>query len=221
MGKEVFSVCASPHRLLVHIWAVLKAAVIISANNFNPIIIENDIGWYIFMIIPSICTGFGITLLIGDLRAYKILITIEFILIAVRTFIHHLVIHSISYWYREMPFRLIGAKTKFMIELIPILTLAALHHLFQFNYAYLHLVVGFTSYFYTIAHFMHEAYDIEGKDVLLGLAMQVLAYLLNGELLVKALALSLGVVLCFYRYVMYSAPEVPEHRKKELERLPC
>ncbi|KAH0641269.1 hypothetical protein KY285_037855 [Solanum tuberosum] len=55
------------------------------------------------------------------------------------------------------------------------------------------ILLGITTYFYTIAHFMRAAYDIGGKDVLLGLVI----------------------------YVTYSAPEVPEHGKKDLEQLPC
>ncbi|KAL3360156.1 hypothetical protein AABB24_016583 [Solanum stoloniferum] len=228
---------ASPRRLFLHSWTVSSQsfkAVVTFVKNFrwahpgvhvrtdtNPIFEGYDVGWYFFSNIPSICTGYGMVKSTGDPRIYKILISLELILILVGTFIHHLAMYSIIYWFRDMPFRLIGAKAKFMIELIPIIMLAALHHFFEFNYGYLSLVVGFTTYFYIIAHFMHVAYDIEGKDVLLGLVMQVLAYLLNGELLFRALGLSFCVVLCFYRYVMYSTPELPHHRKKELERLPC
>ncbi|PHT38127.1 hypothetical protein CQW23_21700 [Capsicum baccatum] len=121
------------------------------------------------------------------------------------------------------PFRLIGAEAIFLIEVIPMIVASALHHLLEFNYGYLYLLLGFTIYVSGCAHFMHVAYDIGGKDVLLGLVLQIPFYIVNGKLLIRALALSFCVVLCFCKYMMYSAPELPEHGKstKELEQLPC
>ncbi|KAM3327325.1 hypothetical protein P3S67_002451 [Capsicum chacoense] len=135
-------------------------------------------------------------------------------------FLYGIGLYSVIYWHRDSPFRLIGAKGKFMIEVIPMIVAAALPHpkLLESNDAYFFLLLSCTSYFYTFAHFLHAAYDIGFIDVFLGLAMVVFVRMLNGGLLVGALIFCLG--LSFYRYVRYRAPELPIHRKK-MEQLPC
>ncbi|KAG5588338.1 hypothetical protein H5410_048772 [Solanum commersonii] len=208
-------------------------AVVTSVKNFRWImpwdprhshvfIVDKDMWpWIIFGNIPPCSIIMGIPTLLGDPTFNNWLAILDMILIFLGVLTHMALLTSILYWYRDMPFSLIGAKAKFKLEVIPMIIAAAFHHLLEFNYGYFCLILGFTAYFYTIAHFMRAAYDIGGKDVLLGLVMLVLAYFLKGGLLVRGLGLSLCVVLCFYRYVTYSAPEVPEHGKKELERLPC
>ncbi|KAG5588339.1 hypothetical protein H5410_048773 [Solanum commersonii] len=232
MGDEVVS-------LFLRTWTLSSEklkAVVTSVKNFRWImpwdprrfregglIVGMDMSlWYVFGSIPPISIIIGIMLFLGDPTVNKWLLIPDTILMFLGgMFAHPVLLASIIYWYRDMPFRLIGAKAKFKLEVIPMIIAAAFHHLLEFNYVYFCLILGFTTYFYTIAHFMRAAYDIGGKDVLLGLVMLVLAYFLKGGLLVRGLGLSLCVVLCFYRYVTYSAPEVPENGKKELERLPC
>ncbi|KAF3634039.1 putative mitochondrial ubiquitin ligase activator of nfkb 1-A-like isoform 2 [Capsicum annuum] len=92
------------------------------------------------------------------------------------------------------PFRLIGAKAKFMLEIIPMIVAATLRLLLKYYYLkYVLLLLSCTTYFYTFAHFMHAAYDIGLRDVYLGLAMVVLVRKLNEEMLAGALILCLGV----------------------------
>ncbi|KAG5588332.1 hypothetical protein H5410_048766 [Solanum commersonii] len=167
--------------------------------------------WIMFGSIPLCSIIMGILILMGDPSVNEWLAILDMILMILGLLTHLSLLTSIFYWYRDMPFRLIGAKAKFKLEVIPMIIAAAFHHLLEFNYGYFLLILGFTTYFYIIAHFMRAAYDIGGKDVLLGLVMLVLAYFLKGGLLVRGLGLSLCVVLCFYRYVTYSAPEVPVH----------
>ncbi|OIT39041.1 hypothetical protein A4A49_54754 [Nicotiana attenuata] len=184
----------------------------------EPLVQGYDYLWYFFTTIAFECLVAAFLLLGGTdhllILAFGIFPGCGFIL-------HNNVLHSVVYWHRDMPFRLIGAKAKFMIEVIPLVTAAVLRHLLDFNYGYPALLLGCTGYFYAFAHFLRVAYDIKGIDVMLGLVMQVLAYMLNEELLVRALVLSFCFCICFYRYVMYSAPELPAHDKKELEQLPC
>ncbi|KAH0637391.1 hypothetical protein KY289_037306 [Solanum tuberosum] len=235
MGDEVVSLCS----LFLRTWTLysekLKAVVtfvkyfrlIMAWDPRHPrgdgLIVGMDMSlWYMFGRIPPISIIIGIMILLGDPTINNWLLIPDMILMFLGGMVTHpALLTSIIYWYRDMPFRLIGAKAKFKLEVIPMIIAAAFHHLLEFNYGYFCLILGITTYFYTIAHFMRVAYDIGGKDVLLGLVMLVLAYFLEGGLLVRGLGLSLCVVLCFYRYVTYSASEVPEHGKKELERLPC
>ncbi|KAG5588334.1 hypothetical protein H5410_048768 [Solanum commersonii] len=230
MGDEVVSL------FLLRTWTLSSEnlkAVVTSVKNFRWImpwaperfhsfIVGKDMWpWIMFGSIPLCSIIMGILILMGDPSVNEWLAILDMILMILGLLTHLSLLTSIFYWYRDMPFRLIGAKAKFKLEVIPMIIAAAFHHLLEFNYGYFLLILGFTTYFYIIAHFMRAAYDIGGKDVLLGLVMLVLAYFLKGGLLVRGLGLSLCVVLCFYRYVTYSAPEVPVHGKKELERLPC
>ncbi|KAM3373677.1 hypothetical protein P3S68_012391 [Capsicum galapagoense] len=124
---------------------------------------------------------------------------------------HVVALYSVVYWHREMsPFRLIGAKAKFMIEVIPVIAAAALRHLLKFDGAYYALLLSCTTYFSIPLP----------TSCTPRLAMLVLVHRLNGELLVGALALILCFGLSLYRYMTYCAPELPIHRKKEME-LPC
>jgi len=211
--------------MLIHCLGVLNVVCFFVTSILffsGGLIVGKDMwSWYFFSSIPLCSIIMGILILMGDPSGNDWLAILDMILMILGLFTHLSLLTSIFYWYRDMPFRLIGAKAKFKLEVIPMIIAAAFHHLLEFNYGYFCLILGFTTYFYTIAHFMRAAYDIGGKDVLLGLVMLVLAYFLKGGLLVRGLGLSLCVVLCFYRYVTYSAPELPEHGKKELERLPC
>nr|XP_016505590.1 PREDICTED: uncharacterized protein LOC107823466 isoform X1 [Nicotiana tabacum]XP_016505591.1 PREDICTED: uncharacterized protein LOC107823466 isoform X1 [Nicotiana tabacum] len=184
----------------------------------KPLVEGYDYLWYAFTTIPFGCLAAAFLLLGGT---DHLLIFTFGICPGCGYILHINVLYSVVYWHRDMPFRLIGAKAKFMIEAIPLVTAAALHHLLEFNYGYLTLLVSCTGYFYTYAHFLRVAYDIKGIDVMLGLVMQVLTYMLNVGLLARALVLSFCFGICFYRYVMYCAPELPAHDKKELEQLPC
>ncbi|OIS98980.1 PREDICTED: uncharacterized protein LOC109232819 [Nicotiana attenuata] len=181
---------------------------------------RNDIYWLHFSNVSMLSMVAAFVLLMGDPKVSMISIIFETIVPMCCCIIHMIAFFTVIYWHRDMPFRLIGAKAKFMIEVIPMIIAAGLHHLLEFNYGYLALLVCCTTYFYIYAHFLHIAYDIGGIDVLLGLVMQVLGYMLNVELLVRALVLSFCFGLSFYRYMTYRAPEVPPHHKKELE-LPC
>ncbi|OIT21776.1 hypothetical protein A4A49_61119 [Nicotiana attenuata] len=182
---------------------------------------RNDIWWILFSNIPLLCMIAAFFKLTGDPKVYTIFLILNIMFIPCGSIIHTVALLTVVYWHRDMPFQLIGAKVKFMIEVIPMITAAALHHFLEFNYGYLNLVLCCTTYFYTYAHFLHVAYDIGGIDVLVGLVMQVVGYMLNVELLVRALALSFCFGLSFYRYMTYCAPELPAHHKKELEQLPC
>ncbi|XP_015163554.1 uncharacterized protein [Solanum tuberosum] len=73
-----------------------------------------------------------------------------------------------------------------------------------------------TGYFYIISHFMRRAYDISGKDVMLGLAMQTFCFMANGMLFVRAIALSFCFGISIYRYVTYSTPPALPRPKMEL-----
>ncbi|KAK4356791.1 hypothetical protein RND71_022401 [Anisodus tanguticus] len=177
----------------------------------------------VFGMVPFFCMVFAFRKLLGDPKGFTICRVLYVIVMLGGSIIHVVVLHCVTYWYRDMPFQLIGAKAKFMIEVIPMITVAILHHLLEFNYAYIAVLIsiGCTGYFYIYAHFMHVAYDIGGIDALLGLVMQVLGYMLNLKLLVGSFILSFCLCFSFYRYVTYCAPEVPDHPKKELEQLPC
>ncbi|KAM3231484.1 hypothetical protein P3L10_016843 [Capsicum annuum] len=180
------------------------------------LIVGNDYWWFLFGNIPYLCAWVSIGLF--DKDPNPVIYVFGFLGLL---FFHSVALHSVLYWHREMsPFRLIGAKAKFMIEVIPVIVAAALRHLLEFDGAYYALLLSCTTYFYTFAHFMHAAYDIGGKDVFLALTMLVLVHRLNEELLVGALALILCLGLSLYRYMTYCAPELPIHPKKEME-LPC
>nr|XP_016510480.1 PREDICTED: uncharacterized protein LOC107827794 [Nicotiana tabacum]XP_016510481.1 PREDICTED: uncharacterized protein LOC107827794 [Nicotiana tabacum]XP_016510482.1 PREDICTED: uncharacterized protein LOC107827794 [Nicotiana tabacum] len=184
----------------------------------KPLVEGYDYLWYIFTNIAFGCLAAAFLLLGGIHHPY---IFVIWICPGCCFLLHINVLYSVVYWHRDMPFQLIGAKAKFMIEVIPLVTAAALRHLLDFNYGYPALLLGCTGYFCAYVHFLRVAYDIKGIDVMLGLVMQGLAYMLNVELLVRALVLSFCFGICFYRYVTYCAPEVPAHDKKELEQLPC
>ncbi|KAK4732678.1 hypothetical protein R3W88_025666 [Solanum pinnatisectum] len=228
MGDEVVSLRSL---FLLRTWTFSLKTVVTSVKNFRWIMpwVERSHGsivgkdmwsWYFFSSIPPCSIIVGILILMGDPVGNAWLSILEAIVVFLGFLTHLTLLTSSLYWYRDMPFRLIGAKAKFKLEVIPMIIAAAFDDLLEFNYGYFCLILGFTTYFYTIARFMRAAYDIGGKDVLLGLVMLVLAYFLKGGLLVRGLGLSLCAVLCLYRYVTYSAPEVPVHGKKELERFP-
>ncbi|XP_015163552.1 uncharacterized protein [Solanum tuberosum] len=133
-----------------------------------------------------------------------------------------------NYWYPyKTQFRSMGPKGKFMIDFIPALTAAALSfnllndaddkglwHFLEFNYGYIFLLFGCTGYFYLISHFMRRAYDISGKDVMLGLAMQVFCFMVKGKLFVRVIALCFCFGISIYRYMTYSAPPALPPRPK-------
>ncbi|XP_060179821.1 uncharacterized protein LOC132609717 isoform X1 [Lycium barbarum] len=231
MGEEVLPL--SPRSLFLGIWTFFSQnfnAVVSSFKKFRwawpwyrggRTLHGNDVWWSIFGNLSWFCMCLALLNFMVDPSRSMTLAALHVIFSTGALITHFTLMHSIVYWYGDMPFKLMGAKAKFMIEVIPMIIAAALHHLLEFNYGYLLLLLVFTIYFYTFAHFMHVAYDIGGKDVLLGLLMPVLGYMLNVELLLRALALSFCLGFSFYRYVTYCAPEVPAHSKKELERLPC
>lgn len=160
-----------------------------------------------------VCTLMGIVNLTSTLHVYKIFMFLRIILMVGGYFPLNLMLYSVCYCYGNMPFCLIIAKGRFKLEVIPVTILATFHLLLEFNYRYLQLVVGLTSYFYIIVQFINVAYD-NG-------VIQAVAYILKGGLLVQGLGLSLCVMVYLYRYMMYSAPEVPEHHKNELKQLHC
>ncbi|MCD7464899.1 hypothetical protein HAX54_000169 [Datura stramonium] len=180
--------------------------------------------WILFSLVPFVSVVASILNLMGDPKVFTLFLVLDLIVMIGGYLIHCVVLFYVVYWYRDMPFQLIGANTKFMIEVIPMITVAALHHLLAANYAYIALLIslGCTGYFYTFAHFLHVAYDIGAIDVSLGLVMQVLGYMLiKVELLFRGLALSFCLGFSFYRYMTYCSPEIPAHHKKESELLPC
>ncbi|PHT46516.1 NPL4-like protein 1 [Capsicum baccatum] len=131
------------------------------------LIVGNDYWWYLFGMIPYACAWVSFALF--DEHPHPVTYVVFFF---GHLFFHIVALHSVLYWHREMsPFRLIGAKAKFMIEVIPVIVAAALPHLLEFDGAYYALLLSCTTYFYTFAHFMHAAYDIGGKDVFLALTM--------------------------------------------------
>lgn len=81
-----------------------------------------------------------------------------------------------------------------------------LWHFLELNYGYPFLLLGCTAYFYIIVHFTGIAYDISGKDVMLGLAKQAFCFMVNGALLVRVMALGFYFGISGYRYMTYSAP---------------
>ncbi|XP_075089847.1 uncharacterized protein LOC107802236 [Nicotiana tabacum] len=201
-------------KVVVSIYKKIRLPEAFGGQSDGGLVRLEDIWWLIYSYFSFLC-------IVDALLNLEHVPGIFTFLFMVGGFIIHFTAHySVVYWHRDMPFQIIGAKAKFMIEVIPVMTAAVLHHLLEFNYGYLALFLGCTTYFYVFGHFMHISYDIVEKDLLLELVMQVLVYMVDGELLVRALALTFCVGLCFYRYMIYCAPEVPEHPKKELERLP-
>ncbi|KAM3357196.1 hypothetical protein P3S68_023910 [Capsicum galapagoense] len=177
-------------------------------------IVGNDWWWFVFSFIPIVTTTAWF-FLSGPHGPAAALIFAFY-----QNILYGIGVYSLIYWHRDSPFRLIGAKGKFMIEVIPMIVAAALLHHSEFDEeAYFFLLLACTTYFYTFAHFMHAAYDIGFIDVFLGLAMVVLVRMLNGGLLIGALIFCLGS--SFYRYLRYRAPELPIHRKKMEMELPC
>nr|XP_009631299.1 uncharacterized protein LOC104121110 [Nicotiana tomentosiformis] len=182
------------------------------------LIVGDDWRWFLLNFIPLWCIWAVFPIFVEDAGPVTF-----FSYYIVSTNAYLIPWYSVCYWHREMsPFRLIGAKAKFMIEVIPMIVAAALHHLLEYNVGYFVILLGCTACVYIFTHFMHAAYDIEHFDFLLGLAMLVLVHWLNEELLVGVLVLSFCLCLSFYRYMTYCAPELPNHPKKELEEeLPC
>ncbi|XP_070042025.1 uncharacterized protein [Nicotiana tomentosiformis] len=201
-------------KVVVSIYKKIRLPEAFGGQSDGGLVRLEDIWWLIYSYFSFLC-------IVAALLNLEHVPGIFTFLFMVGGFIIHFTAHySVVYWHRDMPFQIIGAKAKFMIEVIPVMTAAVLHHLLEFNYGYLALLLGCTTYFYVFGHFMHVSYDIVEKDLLLELVMQVLVYMVDGELLVRALALTFCVGLCFYRYMIYCTPEVPKHPKKELEQLP-
>nr|XP_016481182.1 PREDICTED: uncharacterized protein LOC107802236 isoform X2 [Nicotiana tabacum] len=201
-------------KVVVSIYKKIRLPEAFGGQSDGGLVRLEDIWWLIYSYFSFLC-------IVAALLNLELVPGIFTFLFMMGGFIIHFTAqYSVVYWHRDMPFQIIGAKAKFMIEVIPVMTAAVLHHLLEFNYGYLALLLGCTTYFYVFGHFMHVSYDIVEKDLLLELVMQVLVYMVDGELLVRALALTFCVGLCFYRYMIYCASEVPEHPKKELERLP-
>ncbi|KAK6780277.1 hypothetical protein RDI58_022461 [Solanum bulbocastanum] len=121
--------------------------------------------WYFFSNIPQCSIIVGILILMGDLSVKDWLPILDTILTVLGFFTHLTLLTFILYWYRDMPFRLIGSKAKFKLEVISMIIAAVFHDLLEFNYGYFCLILGFTTYFYTIVYFMRTTYDIGGKDV--------------------------------------------------------
>ncbi|PHT80480.1 hypothetical protein T459_18532 [Capsicum annuum] len=116
----------------------------LSAN----LIVGNDYWWYLFGMIPFACAWVSFALFDEDPHPVTYVVFFFGLLI-----FHMVALHSVVYWHREMsPFRLIGAKAKFMIEVIPVIVAAALPHLLEFDDAYYALLLSCTTYFYTFAH---------------------------------------------------------------------
>ncbi|KAM3231488.1 hypothetical protein P3L10_016847 [Capsicum annuum] len=97
----------------------------LSAN----LIVGNDYWWYLFGMIPFACAWVSFALFDEDPHPVTYVVFFFGLLI-----FHMVALHSVVYWHREMsPFRLIGAKAKFMIEVIPVIVAAALPHLLEFD----------------------------------------------------------------------------------------
>nr|XP_018625443.2 uncharacterized protein LOC104093649 [Nicotiana tomentosiformis] len=182
--------------------SILKMTRYPTGADVDPNLFGNERWWHLSTFVPWSCTYLSFMTLLDFSDPFYITI---FVLVYFG--VHILSWYSVCYWHREMsPYRLIGAKAKYMAEAIPMVVAAALRHLLEFNYYHFGLLLGCTTYFYIFAHFLHAAYDITGKDVLGAIAMLVLVEELNKELLVGALALSFCLGLSFYRYMTYSAP---------------
>ncbi|XP_006345850.1 uncharacterized protein [Solanum tuberosum] len=185
--------------------------------------------WWVFSCFPPICLSVAFSYFVAYPLPLDELIcglSLYFYTLFQSAVILYLLLNN--YWYPcRTPFRSMGPKGKFMIEFIPSLTAAALNlnllndkgGLWQFlelNYGYFFLLLGCTGYFYIISHFMRRAYDISGKDVMLGLAMQTFCFMANGMLFVRAIALSFCFGISIYRYVTYSTPPALPRPKMEL-----
>lgn len=191
-----------------------------------------DFLWWLFHGFPPYCLLMAFGDFVAEPLHIGIVICAPFALFC--TAIQAFLFYTLIYWNTYTPYKLLGAQGRFMIEFIPALTAAAWHQLLVFKlgdlslfdifnaeYGPICLLLACTTYFYQIAHFMHRAYDISPKDVIVGLAMQVLCYMLCGELFIRALALFFCFSLCLYRYATYAAPDVIPHPKREAEELPC
>uniref|UniRef100_M1DWP3 Uncharacterized protein n=1 Tax=Solanum tuberosum TaxID=4113 RepID=M1DWP3_SOLTU len=124
MGDEVVS-------LFLRTWTLSSEnlkSMVTSVKNFRWImpwdpsegglIVGMDMSlWYIFGSIPPISIIIGIMILLGDPTVNKWLLIPDTILMFLGgMFTHPALLASIIYWYRDMPFRLIGAKAKFKLE---------------------------------------------------------------------------------------------------------
>ncbi|XP_059288671.1 uncharacterized protein LOC132042058 [Lycium ferocissimum] len=173
-----------------------------------------DYWWTGFSFFALICIYVWLLLLSGIQYSFALFV---FIYNGI-PLLHGIAVYTVCYWRRaSYPYRLIGAKAKLMIEVIPMIVAAAIRVFTDDDRYLVLLLLGCTSYFYTFAHFLHVAYDIGAKDVFLGLSMLLLVHRLSEELLVGASALSFCLCLSFYRYITYCAPQLPIHpTKKEL-----
>ncbi|KAK4724562.1 hypothetical protein R3W88_027341 [Solanum pinnatisectum] len=164
--------CVSPlRRMFLRAWPIFSSFInkfryLASMPNLGPFVGYYDICWLLFSYIPWLCISHALlNLIVHDFDI------VMFIIILGLYVTHNIVIHFVKHWHRDMALRLMGAKAKFMIEVIPVITLATLYHVLEFNYGYLCLLLGLTTYFYTFAYFIHVAYDVGAKDVLTGLVI--------------------------------------------------
>ncbi|XP_059315946.1 uncharacterized protein LOC132066741 [Lycium ferocissimum] len=206
-GMQIF-------KFVIAIWNMTRFPLPFSIGANQHVIAGNDYWWAGFSFIALACTSGWVLLLSGIQYSCA-----PFLIIYIGgMLVHGTAVHSVCYWHRESyPYRLIGAKAKLMIEVIPMIVAAAIRVFTDDDRYLIILLLGCTSYFYSFAHFLHVAYDIGGKDIFLGLSMLLLVHRLSEKLLVGASALSFCLCLSFYRYMTYCAPELPIHpTKKEL-----
>lgn len=191
--------------------------------------------WWAFSAFPPYCLNIAFEYFVTiPLHLDRVICTlVAFLYITLQCIVLlYPMLNNYRYPFRT-PIRSVGPRGKFMIDFVPALTAAALHHrlnlnnhdgllhFLEFNYGHLFLLLGCTTYFYVIIHFMRSAYDIGGKDVILGLAMQTFCFMVNGGLLVRAVAFIFCFGISFYRYMTYSDPPAsPPRPKMESDRLP-
>ncbi|KAL3338253.1 hypothetical protein AABB24_030413 [Solanum stoloniferum] len=215
LAMAIYEICSSVASILMKIRNPL------SKNNF-----EVEDSWWFFQSFPSGCLFMAFICFVAIPLHLDI---VPWLVVAlVGTIIQSVLFYSVIYWNTYTPFQLVGSNVKFIIEVVPAVIAAVWHQflvfklgdltlwqIFDSEFGPICLLLSCTTYFYLIIHFVHRAYDITAKDVIVGITMQVFCFMVCGELFIRVVVLFLCVSLSFYRYVTYVAPDVIPQPKRE------
>ncbi|KAL3530458.1 hypothetical protein ACH5RR_009780 [Cinchona calisaya] len=74
--------------------------------------------------------------------------------------------------------------------------------------------LGFTADLYVFPHFLKIAYDISIWDILFGLVMQIVGFMVARNIYTVTPFLLIYAGVIFYRYMSYSPPQIPDCDKE-------
>ncbi|KAL3530314.1 hypothetical protein ACH5RR_009636 [Cinchona calisaya] len=125
-------------------------------------------------------------------------------------FIHGFCVTLAMYCGRGKAFRCLGKVGKLIIEVISASVAATVRYFLGYNIFYLMILAGLTTDLYVFPHFLQIACDIGIWDILFGLVMQIVGFMVvrNIYTVTPFFLLCAGVI--FYRYKSYSPPQIPD-----------